>query len=88
MLPFYSLDRLKDPEVMKMCDAQCETINTRDNKRSDLPLFREHQGAGGEGVAGDGAKEEIHDLVGNAVVHSRAVAFKQAAEVAIGDHAD
>jgi hypothetical protein len=83
MLPFYSLDQLKDPEVMKMCDTQCETINTRDNKRSDLPLFREHQG-----VAGDGAKSEIHNLVGNAIVISRAVAFEQAAEVAIRDHAD
>jgi hypothetical protein len=49
VLPFYSLDQLKDPEVMKMCDTQCETINAGDNKRSDLPLFREHQGGGGEG---------------------------------------
>jgi hypothetical protein len=71
-----------------MCDTQCETTNTRDNKRSDFPLFHEHQGGGGEGAAVDGAKEEIHDLVGNAVVNSRAVAFEQAAEVAIGDHAD
>jgi hypothetical protein len=76
MHPFYSLDQLKDPEVMKMCDTQCETTNTRDNKRSDLPLFREHQGGGGEGAVVDGAKEEIRDLVGNAVVNSRAVAFK------------
>jgi hypothetical protein len=36
MLPFYSLDRLKDPEAVKMCDTQCETINTRDEKRSDF----------------------------------------------------
>ena len=88
MLPFYSLDQLKDPEVVKMCDTQCETINTGDNERSDLPLFHEHQAGGGEGSAVDGAKAEIHDLVGNAVVNSRAVAFEQAAEVAIGDHAD
>jgi hypothetical protein len=33
-------------------------------------------------------RRRIHDLVGNAVVNSSAVAFEQAAEVAIGDHAD
>ena len=46
MLPFYSLDQLKDPEVVKMCDTQCETTNTGDNERSDLPLFHEHQAVG------------------------------------------
>jgi hypothetical protein len=77
MLPFYSLDQLKDPEGVKMCG----TINTGDNERSDLPLFREHQGGGAEGSAGDGAKAEVHDLVGNAVVSSRALAFEQSLEV-------
>jgi hypothetical protein len=55
MLPFYSLDQLKDPEVMKMCDTQCNTINTGNNERSDPPLFHEHHG-GGESAAVDGEK--------------------------------
>jgi hypothetical protein len=88
LLPFYSLDQLKAPEVVKICDAQCETINIGDNERSDLPLLHEYQGGGGEGSAVDGAKAEIHDLVGNAVVNSRAVAFEQETKVPIGDHAD
>jgi hypothetical protein len=50
MLPFYSLDQLKDPEVVKMWDTQYETINTGDNKRSEFPLFHEHHGGGGEAV--------------------------------------
>jgi len=88
MVPFYSLDQVKGPEVVKMCDAQCETINTRDNERSDLPLFHEQQGCGGKGSAVDDVKAEIHDLVGNSVVSSRAVPFEQSSEVGIGDHAD
>ena len=86
MHPFYSLDQLKDPEVVKMWDTQCKTFNTGDNERSDLPLFHEYQGGGGEGSAVDVAKSEIHDLVGNAALNWSAVAFEQA-EIAIADHA-
>jgi hypothetical protein len=85
---FYSLDQLKGPEVMKMNNTQRKTINAGDYKRSDLPLFHERQGGGGEGAAVDGAGVGVHDLAGCAFQSVRAVAFEQSSEVAIGDHAD
>ena len=88
MLPFYSLDQLKGPEVMKMYNPKCETINTGNDERSDLPLFHERQGGGGEGAAVDGARVGVHDLAGSALESVGAVAFEQTAEVSVGDHAD
>jgi hypothetical protein len=87
MLPFYSLDQLKDPEVVKMCDTHCNTINAGDDKRNDLPLFHEYQGGAGEGAAVDGAKVGVHDLTGSVLENSRFVAFEQAAGVASGTFA-
>jgi hypothetical protein len=31
ILPFYSLEQLKCPEVVQMNDSECETINTGDD---------------------------------------------------------
>ena len=56
MLPFYSLDQLKGPEVMKMYNPQRETINSGNDERGDLPLFHEGEGGGGEGAAVDGER--------------------------------
>ena len=33
-LPFYSLDQLKTPEVVKMFDTQCDTIKSCNDERS------------------------------------------------------
>lgn len=88
ILHFYSLDGTKGPEVMEMYDTQYETINTGNDERSDLPLFHERQGGGGEGTTVDGARVRVHDLAGSALESVRAVAFEEAAEIAVGDHAD
>lgn len=49
MLPFYSLNQLKGPEVVKMYDTYCETINTGSNERSDPPLFHETKAVAAKG---------------------------------------
>jgi hypothetical protein len=86
MLPFYSLDQLEGPEVMKMFDTQSDSINTRNDQRSDLPFFHERQGVGGEGAAVDGAGVADHDLAGSALESIGSAAFEQA-ELAVDDHA-
>ena len=85
ILPFYSLDLFKDPEVVNMYDTQC--INTGNNDRSDSPHFDERHG-GSESAAVDGEKVEAHDLAGSAVENTGDLAFQQTAEVAAGDQAD
>jgi hypothetical protein len=81
--PFYSLDHLEGPEVMKMFDTQRDTLNTANDKRSDPPFFHERQGVGGEGAADLG----VHDLGSSRLESIGSVAFGQA-EVAVDDYAD
>ena len=50
------------------------TINTGNDERSDLPLFHESPGSGGQV---DGARVGVHDLAGSALESVRAVAFEQ-----------
>jgi hypothetical protein len=82
---FYYLDQFDGQEAVEMCDTQCETINTGNDERSDLPLFHESRGSG---AALDDARVGVHDLAGSALESVRAVAFEQTTEVAVGDYAD
>ena len=71
-----------------MNDTLSKTVGIRNDERRNLPFFHECQGSGGEGTAVDGAGVGIHDLAGSAFEGVRAVAFEEAAEVSVGDHAE
>jgi hypothetical protein len=81
--PFYSLDQLEDPEVIKMYDKQRETGN---DAQRDPPLF--HEGAGGEVATVDGARVGVCDFPYDAAESGRAAAFEQSVNVTVGDYAD
>ena len=70
-----------------MNDSERETINIGNDERSNLPLFHECQGFGGEGAAVDGARVGVHDLAGSSLESVGSVAFEETSEISVGDHA-
>ena len=59
-----------------------------DDEGGDLVLLHEGEGVGGEGLRGDGAGRGVHYFRGGFVEGVRAVAFEQAAEIAVGEDAE
>lgn len=73
---------------MQVEDAFGVAVGGCDDQRGDFSLFHEGESGGGEGSAVDGEGVWVHDFAGGALEGVRAVAFEEAAEVAVGDHAE
>lgn len=72
---------------MQVNDAFDATVCGNDDQRGYFFLFHQGERGGGKGATVDGNGVGIHDVGGGVFEGVAAIAFKQAAEVAVGDHA-
>lgn len=71
-----------------MEDAFGCSVGRRDDQGGDLLFFHQGESRRGEGIGADGEWVRVHDFAGGVVEGGSAVAFEEAAEVAVGDHTE
>ncbi len=71
-----------------MEDAEGFAAGGGDDERGDLAGLHDVEGFAGEGLGRDGDRVGVHDVGGGAGEGFVAVALEEAAEVAVGDHAE